>query len=96
MHLLPSNVGLTYVRRSRPQPYLARTLQHRSNCGKVSTKQVTSNGSRKDHYTLPFIDQMLDRLAKHTHFCYLDDYSGFKYLCTLLVSVMLLLLFKDV
>jgi hypothetical protein len=33
--------------------------------------------TRKDHYPLPFIDQMLERLAKHTHFCYLDGYSGF-------------------
>src|SRR3954470_10723307 len=32
---------------------------------------------RKDHYTLPFIDQMHERLSKNTHFCYLDGYSGF-------------------
>ena len=23
------------------------------------------------------IDQMLERLSKHTHFCFLDGYSGF-------------------
>ena len=33
--------------------------------------------TRKYHYPLPFIDQTLERLAKHTHFCYLDGYSGF-------------------
>ena len=33
--------------------------------------------TRKDHYPLPFIDQTLERLANHTHFCYLDGYSGF-------------------
>ena len=33
--------------------------------------------TRKDHYPLPFIDQMLERLSKNTHFCYLDGYSGF-------------------
>ena len=32
---------------------------------------------RKDHYPLPFIDQMLERLSKRTHFCFLDGYSGF-------------------
>jgi len=32
---------------------------------------------RKDHYPLPFIDQTLERLANHSHFCYLDGYSGF-------------------
>jgi hypothetical protein len=32
--------------------------------------------TKKDHYPLPFIDQMLERLSKHSHFCYLDGYSG--------------------
>ncbi|CAM8987446.1 unnamed protein product [Rhodiola kirilowii] len=31
----------------------------------------------KDQFPLPFIDQMLERLAKHKFFCYLDGYSGF-------------------
>ena len=33
--------------------------------------------TKKDHYPLPFIDQMLERLSKHTHFCFLDGYYGF-------------------
>jgi hypothetical protein len=33
--------------------------------------------TKKDHYPLPFIDQMLERLYKKTHFCFLDGYSGF-------------------
>jgi hypothetical protein len=33
--------------------------------------------TKKDHYPLPFMDQMLERLSKHSHFCYLDGYSGF-------------------
>jgi len=36
-----------------------------------------NKATRKNHYPLPFIDQMLERLSKHTHFCFLDDYSGF-------------------
>ena len=40
-----------------------------------------NKATRKDHYLLPFIDQMLERLSKHTHFCFLDGYSGsLKYL----------------
>ncbi|VAH95491.1 unnamed protein product [Triticum turgidum subsp. durum] len=35
-----------------------------------------NQATKKDHYPLPFIDQMLERLSKHTHFCFLD-YSGF-------------------
>ena len=33
--------------------------------------------TRKDHFPLPFIDQMLERLAGNEYFCYLDGYSGF-------------------
>lgn len=33
--------------------------------------------TRKDHFPLPFIDQMLEHLARHSYFCYLDGYSGF-------------------
>ena len=33
--------------------------------------------TRKDHFPLPFIDQMLDRLAGHPHFCFLDGYSRY-------------------
>jgi hypothetical protein len=33
--------------------------------------------TKKDHYPLPFIDQMLERLSQKTLFCFLDDYSGF-------------------
>ena len=33
--------------------------------------------TRKDRYPLPFIDQMLDRLARHSHYCFLDGYSGY-------------------
>ena len=32
--------------------------------------------TRKDHFPLPFIDQMLDRLEGHPHFYFLDGYSG--------------------
>jgi hypothetical protein len=33
--------------------------------------------TKKDHYPLPFMDQMLERFSKRSHFCYLDGYSGF-------------------
>jgi hypothetical protein len=36
-------------------------------------KKVT----KKDHFPLPFIDEMLERLANHSYFCFLDGYSGF-------------------
>ena len=35
------------------------------------------NSTRKDHFPLPFIDQMLERLAGHSHYCFLDGYLGY-------------------
>ena len=31
----------------------------------------------KDHFPLPFLDQMLDRLAGHEYHCFLDGYFGY-------------------
>ena len=36
-----------------------------------------NTATRKDHYHLPFIDQMLDRLLGHPHLCFLDGYSSY-------------------
>jgi hypothetical protein len=33
--------------------------------------------TRKDHFSLPFIDQMVERLARHECYCFLDGYSGY-------------------
>jgi hypothetical protein len=39
--------------------------------------QKLDKATRKDHFPLPFIDEMLERLANHSFFCYLDGYSGY-------------------
>jgi hypothetical protein len=36
-----------------------------------------NKATKKDHFPLPFIDKMLERLANHAYFCFLDGYSGF-------------------
>ncbi|XP_070039129.1 uncharacterized protein [Nicotiana tomentosiformis] len=36
-----------------------------------------NTATQKDHFPLPFIDQMLDRLARRSHLCFLDGYSGY-------------------
>ena len=36
-----------------------------------------NKATRKDHFPLPFLDQMLDRLAGHKYYCFLDRYSGY-------------------
>jgi hypothetical protein len=36
-----------------------------------------NKATRKDHFPLPFIDEMLERLGNHSFFCFLDGYSGY-------------------
>ena len=36
-----------------------------------------NTSTKNDHYPLPFIDQMFDRLAGHPHYCFLNGYSGY-------------------
>ena len=36
-----------------------------------------NKAARKDHFLLSFLDQMLDRLAGHEYYCFLDGYSGY-------------------
>ena len=36
-----------------------------------------NNATRKDHFPLPFINQMLDRLAGHPHLCFLNGYCRY-------------------
>jgi len=31
----------------------------------------------KDHFAIPFIDQMLEKLSGHQYYCCLDGYSGY-------------------
>ncbi|RVW53773.1 Retrovirus-related Pol polyprotein from transposon 17.6 [Vitis vinifera] len=33
--------------------------------------------TRKDHFLLPFIDQVLERVSEHPFYCFLDGYSGY-------------------
>ena len=33
--------------------------------------------TRKDHFPLPFIDQLLERVSRHPFYCFLDGYSGY-------------------
>ena len=54
----------------------------------ISTRTVTgwricidyrklNDATRKDHYPLPFMDQMLERLAGQAFYCFLDGYSDY-------------------
>nr|GEV62429.1 reverse transcriptase domain-containing protein [Tanacetum cinerariifolium] len=36
-----------------------------------------NDATRKDHFLLPFMDQMLKRLARNEFYCFLDGFSGY-------------------
>nr|GFA64690.1 reverse transcriptase domain-containing protein [Tanacetum cinerariifolium] len=36
-----------------------------------------NEATRKDHFPLPFMDQMLERLAENEYYCFLDGFSGY-------------------
>ena len=33
--------------------------------------------TRKDHFPLPFMDQLLERVSSHPFYCFLDGYSSY-------------------
>nr|GEV39765.1 DNA-directed DNA polymerase [Tanacetum cinerariifolium] len=39
--------------------------------------QKLNEATRKDHFPLPFMDQMLERLAGNQYYCFLDGFSGY-------------------
>ncbi|RDX61984.1 hypothetical protein CR513_59735, partial [Mucuna pruriens] len=36
-----------------------------------------NQATRKDHFPLPFLDQVLEKLTEKSHYCFLDGYSGY-------------------
>ena len=74
MHVVPKKGGFTVIRYEKNELIPTRTVTRWRVCidyAKLNT------ATRKDHFPLPFIDQMLDRLAGHPQFCFLDGYSGY-------------------
>nr|GEX18891.1 DNA-directed DNA polymerase [Tanacetum cinerariifolium] len=39
--------------------------------------QKLNEATRKDHFPLPFMDQMLERLVGNEYYCFLDGFSGY-------------------
>ena len=78
VHCAPKKRGITVVPHDKNELIPQRIV---TSYRMVIDFRKLNKATRKDHYPLPFIDQMLERLSKHTHFCFLDGYSGFlKYL----------------
>ena len=74
VHVVPKKGGFTVIRNEKNERIPTRTVTGWRVC---IDYQKLNTATRKDHFPLPFIDQMLDMLAGHPHFCFLDGYSGY-------------------
>ena len=74
VHVVPKKGGFTVIRNEKNELIRARTVTGWRVC--IDYRKLNAV-TRKDHFPLPFIDQMLDRLAGHPHFFFLDGYSGY-------------------
>ena len=74
VHVVPKKGEFTVIRNEKNELIPTRTVTGWRLC---IDYQKLNTATRKDHFPLPFIDQMLDRLAGHPHFCFLDRYSGY-------------------
>ncbi|KAK1652370.1 hypothetical protein QYE76_070175 [Lolium multiflorum] len=74
VHCVPKKGGMTVVPNDNDELIPQRVVVGYRMC--IDYRKV-NKVTKKDHYPLPFIDQMLERLSKNTHFCFLDGYSGF-------------------
>ena len=77
VHVVPKKGGFTVIRNEKNELIPTRTVTGLRVC--IDYRKLNT-ATRKDHFPLPFIDQMLDRLAGHPHFCFLDGYSGYNQL----------------
>ena len=74
VHVVPKKGGFIVIRNEKNELIPIRTVTRWRVC--IDYRKLNT-ATRNDHFPLRFIDQMLDRLARHPHFCFLDGYSGY-------------------
>ena len=74
VHVVPKKGGFTVIINEKNELIPTRTVTGWRVC--IDYRKLNT-ATKKDHFPLPFIDQMLDKLAGHPHFCFLDGYSGY-------------------
>ena len=74
IQVVPKKSGLTVVKSSKDELIPMRTTTGWRMC--VDYRKLNSK-TRKDHFPLPFLDQILERVAGHDFYCFLDGYSGY-------------------
>ena len=74
VHEVPKKGGFIVIKNERNELIPIRPMTGWRVC--LDYRKLNT-ATRKDHFPLPFIDQMLDKLVGHPHFCFLDGYSGY-------------------
>jgi hypothetical protein len=74
IHVVPKQDGLTVVKNQDNELVPTRIQSRWRVCIDYRKLNVAT---RKYHFPLPFIDQMVERLAGHEYYCFLDGYSGY-------------------
>ncbi|GJW50302.1 DNA-directed DNA polymerase [Tanacetum coccineum] len=74
VQVVPKKGGMTVVKNEKNELIPQRKVTGWRVC--IDYRKL-NNATRKDHFPLPFIDQMLERLAGHEYYCFLDGFSGY-------------------
>ena len=72
--MVPKKSGVTVIHNEKNELIPTRTITGWRMC--INYRKL-NQATRKDHFPLPFMDQMLERLAGKTYYFFLDGYSGY-------------------
>jgi hypothetical protein len=74
IHVVPKKAGVAVVQNKDDELVPTRVQLGRRVC--IDYHKLNT-ATRNDHFPLPFIDQMVERLAGHEYYYFLDSYSGY-------------------
>nr|GEZ25100.1 reverse transcriptase domain-containing protein [Tanacetum cinerariifolium] len=74
IHCVPKKGGMTVIKNDENELVPTRLVTGWRVC--INYRKL-NEATRKDHFPLPFMDQMLERLAGNEYYCFLDGYSGY-------------------
>nr|GEV70493.1 reverse transcriptase domain-containing protein [Tanacetum cinerariifolium] len=74
VHCVPKKGGFTVGENEENELIPTRLVTGWSLC--IDYRKL-NDATRKDHFPLPFMDQMLERLAGNEYYCFLDGFSGY-------------------
>ncbi|GJW35739.1 reverse transcriptase domain-containing protein [Tanacetum coccineum] len=74
VHCVPKKGGFTVVENDENELIPTRLVTGWRVC--IDYRKL-NDATRKDHFPLPFMDQMLERLAGNEYYCFLDGFSGY-------------------